>query len=120
MRMLLAPLALVFIAGSSAPAYDFGSGVGIVDVDAGGRACLDIANTRLRTGQRLTVVTLDAPQAAVAAEVISPNARPCRGAANDRSGDAHYLLRLPRAARTRPSPLRCSRGPRHSGRRAAS
>ena len=50
MRMLLAPLALVFIAGSSAPAYDFGSGVGIVDVDAGGRACLDIANTRLRTG----------------------------------------------------------------------
>ena len=52
MRMLLAPLALVFIAGSSAPAYDFGSGVGIVDVDAGGRACLDIANTRLRIGQR--------------------------------------------------------------------
>ena len=64
MRMLLAPLALVFIAGSSAPAYDFGSGVGIVDVDAGGRACLDIANTRLRSGQRLTIVTLDAPQAA--------------------------------------------------------
>ena len=95
MRMLLAPMALVFIAASSAPAFDFGSGVGIVDLDAGGRACLDIANTRLRTGQRLTVVTLDAPQAAVAAEVISPNARPCRGAANDRSGDAHYLLRLP-------------------------
>ena len=68
MRMLLAPLALVFIADSSAPAYDFGSGVGIVDVDAGGRACLDIANTRLRIGQRLTVVTLDGPQAAIAAE----------------------------------------------------
>jgi hypothetical protein len=68
MRMLLAPLALVFIAGSSAPAYDFGSGVGIVDVDAGGRACPDIANTRLRIGQRLTVVTLDGPQAAIAAE----------------------------------------------------
>jgi len=48
-----------------------------VDVDAGGRACLDIANTRLRIGQRLTVVTLDGPQArsrrSAAGGLVSPD-----------------------------------------------
>ena len=95
MRALLASLVLVFVAASSVLAFDFASGVGIVDVDAGGRACLDIANARLRAGQRLTVVTFDTPQAAVTADVIAARDRPCRGAANVRTGDAHYVLRLP-------------------------
>ena len=94
MRNLRAAMAMVLLAASSATAFDFMGSVGIVDIDAGGRACMDIANPRLRVGQRLTVVTLTAPQAAVAAEVTAPHARPCRGEANARADDAHYVLRL--------------------------
>src|SRR2546425_2521226 len=94
MRKLRAAMAMVLLAASSATAFDFMGSVGIVDIDAGGRACMDIANPRLRVGQRLTVVTLTEPQAAVAAEVTAPHARPCRGDVNARAGDAHYVLRL--------------------------
>jgi len=95
--MPLASLVFLFVlvAPSSVLAFDFASGIGIVDIDASGRACLDIANARLRTGGRLTVVILATPQAAVTAEVIARRDQPCRGSANVRAGDAHYALRLP-------------------------
>jgi len=95
MRALLASLVLVFVGASWVLAFDVSSGVGIVDIDAAGRACLDIANAQLRSGQQLTVVTLATPQTIVTAEVIAPHDRPCRGSANVRAGDTHYQLRLP-------------------------
>jgi len=94
MHRLGAAVAGVVLAASSAAAFDFASGIGIVDIDAGGRACVDIATGQLRVGQQLTVVILAEPQTAVTAEVTAPHGRPCRGEANARAGDSHYLLRL--------------------------
>src|SRR2546425_3244021 len=94
MRNLRAAMAMVLLAASSATAFDFMGSVGIVDIDAGGRACMDIANPRLRVGQRLTVVTLTAPQAPAAGEVTAPPPGPCPGEANAGAADATFVLRL--------------------------
>ena len=95
MRALAASVALVIVGVAPAAAFDFDRGIGIVDIDAGGRACMDIAGARVSIGETVTVVTLQPPQAAVAAEVVAVSPTACRGDANRRPGDAHYVLRLP-------------------------